>query len=205
MRCVCLVSLSVLGLVVASGCSQSEPGQPAMTKKAQPAGTFQPATGVVQQAPPLDPAVAKAIGSSAETFMRAILAGDTGSAMTLLTAKATERCQADPSALTPMGMDVEQLVVGEVRLLSEAEAAAQCLVTERGASASQELCCLLKLEESGWRVCGLACDTGDGSATVVSFEEDLQAASSPQFVEGADPAKAEVPRTANAPSTGEIR
>lgn len=205
MRCVCLLSLSVVGLVMASGCSQSDPSQAAVTRKAQPAGTFQPATEALQQAKPLDPAVAKAIGSAADTFMRAILSGDTTNAATLLTAKATQRYQADPSTLTPMGMQVDKLTVGEVRLLSEAEAAAQCMVTERGATAPQELCCLLKLEKNGWRVCGLACDTGDGSATVVSFEEDMQSPSSPQFVEGTDPATGGAPRTANAPSTGEIR
>ena len=204
MRCVCLVCLSVVGLVMASGCSQSEPGQPGLTNKAQPAGTFQAATEVLQ-AKPLDPATAKAIGSTTDTFMRAILSGDTARATTLLTAKATQRCQADPTALTPMGMDVERLALGEIRLLSEAEAAAQCLVTERGVTAPQELCCLLKLEAGVWRVCGLACDTGDGSATVVSFEEDMQSPSSPQFVEGTDPTSGGVPRTANAPSTGEIR
>jgi len=190
--------------VMASGCSQSEPGQPALTNKAQPAGTFQAATEVMQ-AKPLDPATAKAIGSTADTFMRAILSGDKARATTLLTAKATQRCQADPNALTPMGMDVERLAVGEIRLLSEVEAAAQCLVTERGVTAPQELCCLLKLESGVWRVCGLACDTGDGSATVVSFEEDMQSPSSPQFVEGSSPTSEAAPRTANAPSTGEIR
>ena len=205
MRCVCLVCLSVVGLMIVSGCSESEPGQPTMTKKAQPAGTFQPATEVVQQAKPLDPAIAKAIGSAADAFMRAILAGDTAHAATLLTAKATQRVQNDPTALTSMGMDVERLAVGEVRLLSDAEAAAQCLVTERGATTPQELCCLLKLESGVWRVCGLACDTGDGAAAVVSFEEDIQAPSSPQFVQESDAARGEVPRTANAPSTGEVR
>lgn len=204
MRCLCLVCLSVVGLAIASGCSQSEPGHPSPTKKAQPAGTFQSASEVLQ-AKPLDPATTKAIGSAADTFMRAILSGDTAAATRLLTAKATQRCQADPTALTPMGMDVERLAVGEIRQLSEAEAAAQCLVTERGVTAPQELCCLLKLEAGAWRVCGLACDTGDGSATVVSFEEDMQSPSSPQFVEGGAPSAGGVPRTANAPSSGEIR
>jgi len=190
--------------VLVTGCSQSEPGQPTLTAKAQPAGTFQAATEVLE-AKPLDPATAKAIGATAETFLRAILSGDTARAASLLTAKASQRIESDPSQLAAIGMRVERLTVGEVRLLSDAEAAAQCLVHELGVTDPQELCCLLKFERGGWRVCGLACDAGEGTPAVISFEEDLQGASTPQFVGGGSPAKGDTPRTAQAPSTGEVR
>jgi hypothetical protein len=202
--------LLLVGSVMASGCSQSGPsqsgpGQATVTTKPQPAGTFQAATDVLQQQKPLDPATAKAIGAAADTFMRAILSGDTARAASLLTAKAAQRIQNDPTLLTPMGMQVESLALGEIRLLSDAEAAAQCLVNELGVTEPQELCCLLKFETGGWRVCGLACDAGGGTPAVISFEEDLQAASTPQFVDGANPSAGDAPRTAQSPTTGEVR
>lgn len=205
MRSVSLGCLSVVALSMASGCSQSGPSQATVTTKPQPAGTFQAATDVLQQQKPLDPVTAKAIGAAADMFMRAILSGDTARATSLLTAKATQRIQSDPGLLTPMGMQVERLALGEIRLLSDAEAAAQCLVNELGVTEPQELCCLLKLEAGGWRVCGLACDAGGGTPAVISFEEDLQAASTPQFVGGGSPSESDSPRTATGPSSGEVR
>lgn len=178
--------------ILAMGCSES----PALQSAAA-----QPATKAVP-APSNEP-----VAASAETFMRAILSGDTAGAAGLLTSRAATRYAADPSVLTPMGMAVERFEVGQIRLLDEDEAAVQCHVTEPGASEPQELCCLLKLEPAGWRVCGLACDSGTGEPTVISFEEAAEPATQQapvQFVEGAG-VPSNTPRTAAEPRTSEFR
>lgn len=198
MRYASFVGLSVAVLFGVMGCSQSGSDQAAGTSRPQPAQT----ASVTEQ--PLDPAVAKAIGATTDTFMRSILSGDSARAATLLTTAATQRYQSNPGVLSSMGMRVERLEVGEVRLLSDAEAAAQCLVYEPGATAPQELCCLLKLEASGWRVCGVACDAGGEGPAVISFEDEPEAPAT-QFVEAPDEIWNAVPHTAAGPSTGEIR
>ncbi|QDT67596.1 hypothetical protein MalM25_04960 [Planctomycetes bacterium MalM25] len=178
--------------ILAAGCSDSSAPRSAAAKpaaKAVPAPSNEP------------------VAASAETFMRAILSGDTAGAAELLTNRAATRYAADPSVLTPMGMAVERFEVGQIRLLDEDEAAVQCLVTEPGASEPQELCCLLKLEPAGWRVCGLACDSGADEPTVISFEESPEPASQRapvQFVEGSK-APSKAPRTAAEPRPNEYR
>ena len=177
--------------ILAAGCSES-PTPPT-------AAAAKPATKAVP-APSNEP-----VAASAETFMRAILSGDKASAAKLLTSRAASRYAADPSVLTSMGMQVAQVNVGEVRLLDEDEAAVQCLVTEAGATEAQELCCLLKREPAGWRVCGLACDAGDGEPAVISFEGSTEASQpATQFVEGAT-TPAAAPRTAADPRANGLR
>ncbi len=191
MRHYSLVVLSVA--VVALGCGECPTPAPTSTA----AKTDQSSASANTPAVPVDPAVAV----SAETFMRAILSGDSTGAAQLLTTKAAKRYAADPSVITPMGMRVERLQIGEVRMLGEDEAAAQCVVNEVGTESAQELCCLLKREQAGWFVCGLACNTAAGTA-VVSFEEGPEEEG--QFVE--DPrATSSVPRTATAPGEAGLR
>lgn len=177
--------------ILAAGCSNAPAPQTTVATK--------PATKAVP-APSNEP-----VAASAEAFMRAILSGNKQSAAKLLTSRAASRYAADPSVLTSMGMQVAQFNVGEVRLLDEDEAAVQCLVTEAGATEAQELCCLLKHESAGWRVCGLACDTGDGEPAVISFEGSIEASQpTTQFVEGGV-APATAPRTAADPRAGGLR
>ncbi|TWT99266.1 hypothetical protein Pla108_02010 [Botrimarina colliarenosi] len=198
MRYYSFFAVPVVVLLVSAGCSPS-----GTAPTAGATATQSSATADAEQ--PLDPATARAIGASTDAFMRAILSGDSESAARLLTTKAARRYAADHGVLTPMGMQVERLNVGEVRLLSESEAAAQCLVQEPGVTATHELCCLLKLEASGWRVCGIASEAGAETPVVISFEDEPVPTTPPtQFVEQPG-LGAEAPRTAAAPGTAEIR
>lgn len=191
MRHLPFVVLSV-GLL-AVGCSDSQSTQNATAARGPSAISSD--NGHVY----FDPAVA----DSADKFMRAILSGDSAGAARLLTAKAAQRYAMDPSVLTPMGMQVERLEVGEVRMLDIDQAAAQCLVTVPGTSEPQELCCLLKRGSAGWRVCGMACETADQDTTVISFE-DAPEPSDGQFVEGENQSPS-VPKTAVSPQSGGLR
>ena len=196
MRYDSLAVLLVVVLLTAVGCSNSD-------RASETSASSSKSTAATDQ--PLDAATTRAIGASTDAFMRAILQGDSSGASRLLTAKAARRYAADPSVLTPMGLQAVRLDIGEIRLLSSSEAAAQCLVTEVDATAPNEVCCLLKLEAAGWRICGMASDGGGPTPVVISFEEDLEPATQPtQFVEKAAEAVA-TPRTAAAPDTGEIR
>jgi hypothetical protein len=192
-------SVVVLAAITSlAGCSPSSTPTPQASNLAKPAAAALAAES-------LDPSLARAIVACTDGFMRAVLAGDAPTAAQLLTAKALQRYAADPNVLHSLGMRVERLTVGEVRLLSPAEAAAQCLVQEQGVTTPQELCCLLKLEGTGWRVCGLACDAPGGAPTVISFEETPEdPAASPQFVNESPTTGGEA-RTAAQPSSAEVR
>lgn len=177
--------------IVAAGCAESPVPASAVAKqvsKAVPAPSNEP------------------VAASAEAFMRAILSGDKAAAAELLTARAAARYAADSSVLASMGMTVQEFNVGEIRLLDEDEAAVQCHVTEAGASEPEELCCLLKRESPGWRVCGLACESGDGGSTVISFEGAAAPMQqpAPQFVEGRSAPPAST-RTAADPGAAPLR
>lgn len=190
MRKKTLALLTLAAAVV--GCSQ-EP-----TRSAPQARTASPVTAAPAGSE-------REIATAAESFMRSILAGDATQAARMLTAKAAQRYAADRSVLPAMGMRVEQLAIGEVRLLNAQEAAAQCLVTEAGTEAAQELCCLLKRESAGWRVAGVAANAADESPTVISFEGDPPAPAVPsQLVERPD-AASETPRTAAGTPAGTVR
>lgn len=186
-------TLSLLALCAVSvGCSDSTPGSPRST---------------TSSTRPTQPALVEpAIGSTAEAFLRAILAGDSAKAAKLLTSKAATRYAADRSLLPDMGMTVERLTVGEIRLLNDAEAAVQCLVSESAADAvPQELCCLLKREPSGWRVAGIAADREGDETTVISFEGDPAPSRPSQLVDKAEPTTEAMPRTASGAPEGTLR
>lgn len=194
----------LVALSAAGGCSPSDAPTPRATASAARSAGISPDEA-------LDPAAARPIAAAADSFMRGVLAGDAAQAAGLLTTTASKRYAADPTILQSFGMQVERFAVGEVRLLSPAEAAAQCLVTEKGAPAPQELCCLLKLEAAGWRVCGLACDApGSVEPAVINFEDPPGSATPPQRPANAQFVEQEtgggvVPRTAADPARGEIR
>lgn len=182
-------TLAVLAFAMtAVGCSQEAP---------QPA----PRASVASPAPKSDPQIAQA----AEVFMRAILAGEAPKASGLLTAKAAQRYAADRSILPAMGMQVAQLTVGEIRRLNADEAAVQCLVTEAGTEAPQELCCLLKRESAGWRVAGVAATAADDSASVISFEGDATLPVPDARLVDQPAADTVVPRTAAGESPAPLR
>lgn len=186
-------TLALLALATAAvGCSQEAPQQAAQAGSATfaadaPAGSD------------------REIAVTAETFMRAILAGNAPKASTLLTAKGAERYASDSSVLPAMGMIVEQFAMGEVLLLNADEAAAQCLVTEPGSTTAQELCCLLKREANGWRVAGVAANGLEDEAAVISFEGEPQVPVRPSQLVDQAPAGTETPRTAAGESPATVR
>lgn len=150
-----------------------------------------PTTPVVAKAAVKTPSANEAIRVAAERFLSSVVAGDADEAMRWLTPAAANRAAQDPSIMAPLGFEVRSLEVGDVRLVSEREAAAQCWLTEPGADDPEEVCCLLKLGTEGWRVCGLACETEEGKPpAVIQFEQPAggnrpRRVENPQFVDSA--------------------
>lgn len=142
----------------------------------------------------------EAIRAAAERFLTSLLRGDASEAMRWLTPSAAERAASDPTVLATLDLQVNSLEVGEVRLISEDEAAAQCLLSEAGSETAEEVCCLLKRSDEGWRICGIACDTGpDTPPVLINFEAApaspaQPAQENPQYV--ADPPADSLQRTA---------
>ena len=151
----------------------------------------------------------EAIRAATERFLTSILRGDSSEAMRWLTPTAAARAASDPTVLGTLGLQVRSLEVAEVRLISEEEAAAQCLLSEAGSENAEEICCLLKRREEGWRICGLACDAGpDAPPALINFEASPNpptqpAQHNPQFV--IDPSGGTPPRTAAGRSESERR
>lgn len=195
MRSRSLVILSALATCVA-GCSDTSSTTPTASRSAAPAESTKAPTSASSE-------VQWAIASVADGFMRAILSGDVTAASKLLTVKAAQQYAMDPSVLSTVGMAAERVEVGEVRLLNSDEAAAQCLIQPTESEATVELCCLLKRDTDGWRVCGIASETDAESPTVISFE-GLPAVSPEQLAKEDDQQPA-APRTASQPGAAERR
>ncbi len=193
MRISTLLLLSVLAI----GCSGGD-APPTTADSSAPAASTK--TASVED---------EAIRAATERFLTSILQGDASEAMRWLTPAAASRAASDPTVLATLGLQISSLEVGEVRRISEEEAAALCLLSEPGSETTEELCCLLKRGEEGWRVCGLACDAGPSSPpALINFEASPPPAArpaqrNPQFV--ADPPALAPQRTAAGTPVSERR
>lgn len=147
---------ALASLALLAGCAGSEPPIAEADRAAEPSAA---------------PTDEQTIRSVAERFLSSVVGGDASEAMRWLTPLAAERAAADPAVMAPLGFAVSAMEVVDVRVLSDFEAAAQCWLTEAGVDEPEEVCCLLKRGQQGWRVCGIACDAGPGRPpAVISFE-----------------------------------
>lgn len=154
---------TLVALVAVVGCSDSQP----------------PTTAAVEPAP-APASNEEAIRAVAERFLASIVQGDAAEATRWLTPAAAERTAREPDLMAPLGFQVSSLEIGTVRVLSDVEAAAQCWLAEPGAETPEEVCCLLKRVDAGWRVCGIACDASAGeSPVVIGFEPPPKTAPGP--------------------------
>ena len=173
-----------LALITLAGCSQSEPSG-ATAKETNSSIENNNSTTSSKSTSQAEAEVKK----STTAFLQSVVRGDAQTAAQWLTPLAAQRAAADPSVLAPLGFQVESLQVSEVRIVSEFEAAAECLLKEYGSNEPESVCCLLKLDSSGWKVCGMACDAGPGEPPVlISFEHEMspnsESGDSGEFVGG---------------------
>lgn len=202
MRSRSLVILSAVA-VTAVGCSDSSVPAPGPAGSAALPSSASSKAELLLSSPGATSDVQWEIASVADGFMRSILMGDSAAAAELLTDKAAQRYAADPSVLSTIGMPADNVEIGEIRLLSTTEAAAQCLVKPTGSGTPVELCCLLKQSQTGWRVCGIASDVKGAAPTVISFEGTPLVA--PEQLADESEVSPETPRTAAQPGAADRR
>jgi hypothetical protein len=104
------------------------------------------------------------------------------------------------------GVDSTTFQIGEIRKPSESLAFVMCLLNDaskEGPAVSDEICCLLKLDNNQWRVSGLAIGSSQGQPTILDFEAppsqpmELQTAPQVQDVPAPPIGRPSPPRTAN--------
>jgi hypothetical protein len=170
--------------LLAMGCNKSGDGQPAAATSGGPAA--------ITQTPPSDPAARMAFD-----FLSAVQKGDEAQISACLTQLAAQQLQQRDQRFPVSGMGSVTLQFGEVRKPAENQALVQCLLTDltKGKDAqSEEICCLLKLENNQWRVSGLAISSPDGRPQILNFEAPPLEAMGP-------PTTSEVPASTAGPGS----
>ena len=194
--------LAVIGLfgLMLGGCSGGD--SPAKVAN-KPAGSNGAASGSTASGDATgEPASLGPVAQVASDFLDAIVHGDTQRATKLLTPRAIARFEATDLSFASPELGAPNYKVGEVRRLSETGAAVNCQLSyDEG---QDEMVCLLRLVDSGWRVAGIALEIEPGNPISIDFER-LGPSSQPQAKEGQfvdqPDAAAPAPRTAAEPAT----
>lgn len=126
-------------------------------------------TAVSTPAPATTAATADPMAEVAEQFLQAVVAGDTPRATSLLTLEAQTQFAASGQGFASPEIGAPSFRIGQVRKVDPDRGAVQCLLVDGEGEA--EMCCLLKRGVQGWRVSGVAYDTGSGQPPVIiNFE-----------------------------------
>jgi hypothetical protein len=146
-----LAVVTVLSLGLFAGCNKGSAPEGAATATA----TI-PVPVIVETDPATNP-VAKA----AYDFLDSVLKGDTQRSSSLLTPQAMQRIVQSGKQFALPGLEKATFKVGKVADLSPGHVAVQCVLTDasEGTPHSEEMCCLLRQTENGWRVFGIAYGT----------------------------------------------
>jgi len=124
-------------------------------------------TSAVAQGPSTE-----AVTKAASNFLDAVIKGDTQRAGAALTPQAMQRIIASGKPFAPKGMENATFHVGEVRAPAVDRAFVHCVVTDNstGKTASEDMCCLMRLVENEWRVSGIAYWGPSQTGTMSDFE-----------------------------------
>jgi hypothetical protein len=164
-----------VGLVIAAaGCSKSSPdetadgGVPASQAAAVPSD---PAARVVHE------------------FLGAVLKADDQRINACLTPLAVQRLTESNKRFPTFGADTTKFQIGEIRKLTETQAFVQCWLTDvspDGKTLNDEICCVVRLVDKQWRVCGMAFGAAEGRPPVFDFESPPQPMTTPATAVPAD-------------------
>ncbi|TWT47727.1 hypothetical protein [Botrimarina hoheduenensis] len=162
----------------------------------QPVPATAPQAATVAPTGPAAVATTSELRVAAERFVAALLSGDAAGASRWLTPTAAQRVATEPDLLASVGPSELALEIAEARLVDTDQGVVQCLLTPTGEGQTEELLCLLRRGSNGWRVFGLAWDSGLGAEPrVLQFEPaDETEATAGQYVEA--PATRPAARTA---------
>ncbi len=163
-RIVHCVLLILIGNILA-GCSRGS-----ASTDTPPAATGASAAAKTTPVPPPGDPVARV----AYDFLDAVLKGDDQRVSACLTPIAIERLIASHQRFALPGVDSTTFQIGEVRKPSETQALVQCLLRDSSKPddvRQEEICCLVRQVEGGWRVSGIAFNPGPGrQPAIIDFE-----------------------------------
>jgi hypothetical protein len=144
-----------------------------------------------------------AVTQAASNFLDAVIKGDTQRAGACLTPQAMQRIIASGKPFAPQGMENATFRVGEVRTPAVDKAFVHCVVTDTtgGNTQSEDMCCLMKLVGTEWRVSGIAYWGANQSGTMSDFETG-QSMPIPRMTPGQNTAGQ--PATTTPPGTGTL-
>ena len=123
------------------------------------------------------------IAKAAADFLDAVLKGDTQRASARLTPQAMQRIIASGKQFAPPGLETATFQIGRVRTPAHGQAIVQCVLTDAVAGdspRSEEMCCLMRLVDSDWRVSGIAYGTGPNQPWMLSDFESGQTTAIPR-------------------------
>lgn len=192
-----LPRIAVVGLIAcfAVGCGGGSSEQPVASQTSEPAtpSAQTPSTA------PADP-----IGSVAYAFLEAVVAGDTPRATSLMTPEAIAQFAASEQGFASPELGAPSFSVQEVRKMDD-KAAVQCLLNDGDGEA--EMCCLMRLVGTQWRVSGVAYEVAADQPPVILNFEAPERKPAQQFVQqpGAELAPGAAPRTASEGNPAAIR
>ncbi|MFO7905578.1 MAG: hypothetical protein ACQESR_02410 [Planctomycetota bacterium] len=108
-------------------------------------------------------------------FLRALQSGDKDTTEALLTTKARQETEAHGLVVGPPGAPGATYTIGQVEPVEgdENSAYVSCVWSEKEAEAEFEVVWILRKEEAGWRVAGMATRMGDSDQPVVLNFENL--------------------------------
>lgn len=197
------VAVTAVGIV---GCNSQTPSSPPPSKKAaaaagDPTDATAPAVQVAAQTP------AEAVGS----FLKALQTGDDKVAMAMLTSKARQETKAHDLVVEPPGAPNAQYTVGEVQHPDDNPDVAyvSCVWSEtydHGEKEAYEVVWILRHEQPGWRVAGMATQMDESEDPVFLDFEDLTAMENTvQRAESKAQSPGETHQAREAQSAGPIR
>jgi hypothetical protein len=198
----------VLGLGLSLGCGKSPP-----TESAATTGATAPQAAAHQADVSQEPAAL-----ATADFLDAVFKGDSQRASARLTPQAIDRIVASGKQFSPPGWQTAKFQITQVRTPSQDQAVVLCAVTDTAAIAEgpalkqEYCCCLLRLVERDWRVCGMAYGMGDnkpwtlndyetGRTVPISMPNMAGPASNPEGSGTGRPS----PRTAQEPASPGVR
>jgi hypothetical protein len=153
-------------LVIVAGCGKSD-----ATKDSASANSVSSATGGTAQS------IAKLEGPAAAAyeFLEAVRTGNDEKARSLLSSVAREKTAALNRSVTPAASDTATFTVGKVEYVNQDGARVACTWTDLGENnqrVNDEAIWVLRLEDAGWRIAGVAAQVVPGEPPLLLNFED---------------------------------
>lgn len=156
------------------GCKPADSGDGNATTAKAPAASSQQAIATIS---PLQATPDVAVSS----FLDALKTGDEARATSMLTSKAQAEMDRTEAAIKPPGSPTAQFNVSEVEYLGEQQTGAHVLSTwtdadDSGSEQTYEIVWILRKEDVGWAIAGMATRVfDDQDPLILNFEDPLDA------------------------------